>query len=152
VNNVAFSPESERVATGELNGMLRVWDLGTGRELARMQGQGSALGTIAFSPDGLRLVAWTWDGTALVWNVHAGDWEDELRGKEVLCAMSPLCGVAWWTRTREAELSLVRTATGEPAAWLPEALHRLTPNAGGGLWAGTVGGRLRLYRLEGHVD
>jgi RNA polymerase sigma factor (sigma-70 family) len=50
---------------------IRFWDVGTGKELARLGGHGSGVTALEFSPDGKRLVAGLNNGTALVWRVPA---------------------------------------------------------------------------------
>jgi WD40 repeat protein len=67
--SAAFRPDGRRLATGEDDGSLRVWDLGTGRELHTLQGPGRKPAVcLAFSPDGTRLATGDPDG-----NVEVGD-------------------------------------------------------------------------------
>jgi hypothetical protein len=48
---------------------VRLWDLATGKEVARFEGHRADIASLAFSPDGSRLVAGLTDSTALVWDV-----------------------------------------------------------------------------------
>jgi WD40 repeat protein/tRNA A-37 threonylcarbamoyl transferase component Bud32 len=69
---LAFSPDSERVATASNDGTARVWEAATGKELAVLPGHGAGLLDVSFSPDGRRLLTVARDSTARVWDVQTG--------------------------------------------------------------------------------
>src|SRR5262249_33944721 len=48
---------------------VRLWDVGTGREVGSLSGHRSVVHTVAFSPDGRLLLSGSIDCTALIWNV-----------------------------------------------------------------------------------
>jgi WD40 repeat protein len=52
VLGVTFSPDGSRLASGDTDGNVKVWDATTGREVLTVQG---GLGNVVFSPDGTRL-------------------------------------------------------------------------------------------------
>ncbi len=87
VNAVAFSPDGLRLATAagkdttlmnptRPRGEIRLWDVATGQESARLLGHGTRVGALAFSPDGLRLasaggaVFANDEGVVKVWDVR----------------------------------------------------------------------------------
>lgn len=74
VRGVAVSPDSTLVAGSALQNDLRIWDAKTGREVAKLQGNGSLGGKrrVRFTPDGKRLVAWGDDWTTRVWDLGTG--------------------------------------------------------------------------------
>ncbi|MCW3100522.1 MAG: hypothetical protein JWL77_6140 [Chthonomonadaceae bacterium] len=57
VLTVAFSPDSRMVATGGKDGMVQLWDVGTGKVRGEFDGSGYAVTALAFRPQGDILTA-----------------------------------------------------------------------------------------------
>jgi len=82
INTITFSPDSRRVACGNENGIIRVWDAATGRNAVTFNAGGitasgaaiaSPVKTLVFSPDGKTLVtADNTDGALAVWDAASG--------------------------------------------------------------------------------
>ena len=49
---LAFQPDGKVLAAGDYNGLVRLWDTSTGREIGRPLPQGEIVMSLAFSPDG----------------------------------------------------------------------------------------------------
>jgi len=64
VLDVAFSPDSSRIASADAEG-TRIWNVFSGRELLFLK----ASGKVAFSPDGTTVAIGSQDGTVSVWNL-----------------------------------------------------------------------------------
>jgi RNA polymerase sigma factor (sigma-70 family) len=66
---LAFSPDGEWLATGTVDGSLRIWEVATRRELHRVHGHDSAAQTLAFTGGGRRLVSF-WRGEGILWDLR----------------------------------------------------------------------------------
>jgi WD40 repeat protein len=65
-------------------GLVRLWDVSTGKELRALKGYGNGVRSVAYSFDGKRLVSGSHDGTVRVW--------DSATGKELLKIEVPVRG------------------------------------------------------------
>ena len=67
-SGVTFSPDGKRLATGTLDGTVKVWDLTSGQETLTLKGHTGAVTGLAFSPDGHRLISASADMTVRIWD------------------------------------------------------------------------------------
>jgi WD40 repeat protein len=68
---VAFSPDGNRVASGDQDGMLRVWEP-NGREVAPAHSHTGPVQSVGFSPDGKRVAVasgYPFNGELKLWPV-----------------------------------------------------------------------------------
>ncbi|MBE9099975.1 WD40 repeat domain-containing protein [Vacuolonema iberomarrocanum] len=70
--SLAFSPDGELLASGSLNGTVRLWDWQTGELLQTLSGHLDAAASLAFTPDGQILASGSFDDTIRFWNVTTG--------------------------------------------------------------------------------
>jgi WD40 repeat protein len=68
--SVAFSPDGRLLATAG-DGTASLWNVATGRELRRVDGQANRLSHVAFSPDGRTLVATGNDDDIRFWDLDS---------------------------------------------------------------------------------
>ena len=80
VLSVAFSPDGTRLASGADDNTVRLWDVATGKETARLEGHGDWVRSVAFSPDGTRLASGADDNTVRLWDVASGKETARLEG------------------------------------------------------------------------
>jgi WD40 repeat protein len=65
----ALSPDGAWVASGRGNGQVALWDVATGRELARWEAHEAGVTALVFHPDGKILVSGSKDGVLKLWNL-----------------------------------------------------------------------------------
>jgi hypothetical protein len=73
VTGVAVSPCGRRAVSASADKTLKVWDLGTGRELRTLNGHSSWVRGVAVSPDGRRAISASTDRTLKVWDLETGE-------------------------------------------------------------------------------
>ncbi|NJO42029.1 MAG: hypothetical protein HC865_15720 [Cyanobacteria bacterium RU_5_0] len=69
---VAFSPDNQRLATGEPYGEVRVWQIVDGQLLWTCRGHSSWVVSVAWSPDGQFIASSSTDHTIKLWNANTG--------------------------------------------------------------------------------
>ncbi|TMC98783.1 MAG: WD40 repeat domain-containing protein, partial [Chloroflexi bacterium] len=80
VQAVAWSPESNRVASGAIDKTLQVWDAFSGEHVAIYRGHTDVVKTVAWSPDGQSIASGSADSTVRVWDVATGKQKYVYRG------------------------------------------------------------------------
>jgi hypothetical protein len=80
VSAVAFSPEGRMLVSGGLDGTASVWDVGSGKELRRLEGHGRGVRCVTLSSDGRTLVTGGLDGAVKVWDLATGQLRATLKG------------------------------------------------------------------------
>jgi RNA polymerase sigma factor (sigma-70 family) len=71
IASVAFSPDGKLVLAGCMDNVLRVFELGTGKE-RKLEGHTQQLHGAAFTPDGKRILSASYDKTVRLWDVESG--------------------------------------------------------------------------------
>jgi WD40 repeat protein/serine/threonine protein kinase len=69
VHDAAFSRDGRQVASIDHDGVAKVWDVQTGREVLRIQAHDKPADCVAFSPDGHYLATGSRDRTIKIWDV-----------------------------------------------------------------------------------
>ena len=90
VTALNFSPDEVFLATGDGKGVVRLWDLSTGRVLRTFSGHTAAIATVTFSPDGKLLLTASADHEARIWDAKTGFLKHILRWH-----FGPLAGAAF---------------------------------------------------------
>ncbi|MBY0231018.1 MAG: WD40 repeat domain-containing protein [Gemmataceae bacterium] len=64
---VAFAPDGRLLASGGEDGMVRLWDVQSGRERVGLEWHLDSVCSVAFTPDGLTLATGSFDGAVKLW-------------------------------------------------------------------------------------
>ncbi|HEY5312834.1 MAG TPA: hypothetical protein VIK18_09955, partial [Pirellulales bacterium] len=71
--SMAVSPDGKQVATGGLDGVIRIWEAISGKLVRMLEGHDSYVYSLSWSPDGDTLAsAGSWDATIRLWDAHTG--------------------------------------------------------------------------------
>lgn len=83
VMRIAYSPDGHLIASGHLNGEIRLWSATSGQYLRTLEGHTNRVNALAFSPDGAQLASASGgnarrDNTFRLWDVTTGTelWAD----------------------------------------------------------------------------
>jgi hypothetical protein len=67
VTSAAISPDGRRAVTGSQDGIAKLWDLDSGKEVLSLKRHTAELTAVHFSPDGDNILTSSLDQTALLW-------------------------------------------------------------------------------------
>ncbi len=73
VSSVAFSPDGKLLATGDMNGVVILWDISSKRKILTCKGHSKPVNSVVFSTDGQILASGSGDQTIRLWNIPSGE-------------------------------------------------------------------------------
>jgi WD40 repeat protein/DNA-binding XRE family transcriptional regulator len=73
VGQISFSPDGERLAVANIDGVSKVWDLATQTEILSIKSEERPAKAIAYSPDGNLLATGGDEGVVKIWDAETGD-------------------------------------------------------------------------------
>jgi WD40 repeat protein len=70
---MALSPNGKTLASGSYAGIVKLWDIGTRKVIAKWEVHTEMVESVCWSPDGERVASGFSDGTVWVWDVKSGE-------------------------------------------------------------------------------
>jgi WD40 repeat protein len=148
VLSLAYSPDSEMIASGGRDNVICLWDAKTGKEVGRLTGPEHWLNHLAFSPDGTLLAASSHDEVTQIWNVSKGKRLFKVQGNCVVFAPD---GKTLATGSKDKLIRLWRSDTGKEQSQLAghesEVLCLTFSSDGKTLASGSKDGSARLWNV-----
>ncbi|HKB03032.1 MAG TPA: protein kinase [Gemmataceae bacterium] len=149
VRTLAWSPQGDRLASGGVDGLVKVWDPIRGAELTRMEGHQIWVLSVAWSPDSKRLASGGADRLVIAWDPEAGRPLATMRGHNDF-----VDGIAWspdgsqlasagldnsvriWNPRAGEETFVLRGNTGmfHQVSWHPDGTKLAAASSDGQVW------------------
>ncbi len=85
---VAISPDGEWLATGSVEGKVKLFDLASGKEAKLLAGAEKAISTLKFSPDGTKLASGSVDKKIRIWSLPDGELFAEAETSDAVNALT----------------------------------------------------------------
>ncbi|KIK37061.1 hypothetical protein CY34DRAFT_477756, partial [Suillus luteus UH-Slu-Lm8-n1] len=70
--SMVLSPHSKKVASGNRDGTVKLWNVDTGKVIKTWTGHTKWVNSVCWSPDGGQVVSGSNDGTFRVWDIESG--------------------------------------------------------------------------------
>ncbi len=118
VNVVRFLPGETMALTAGDDGIVRVWEIATGKLVDKFTGHAAKVVDVAISPDGRWAASAGWDLTVRLWNLRTGEAGPVLRDHTgpvnavVFAAAPDGSGLALYSGSQDGDVRLFDAATG----------------------------------------
>ncbi len=82
--SIAFSPDGQLLATGDMDGKTCLWQVSDGQPLLTFERHSEAVWSVVWSPDGQILATGSEDHSVKLWDIHSGACLKTLPGRDVV--------------------------------------------------------------------
>ncbi len=80
IQRLGFSPDGKWLASGSLDGKVKLWDVEAQTLHLDLVGHGTAISSLTFSPNGKLLATGSWDQQILLWDILSGEQVGRVQG------------------------------------------------------------------------
>jgi WD40 repeat protein len=131
VRSIAFNPDGALLATGFLNGGIKLWEVDSGLCFGLLAGHIASVNSVAFSSDGRLLASASRDRTIKLWDVSRGQVLDTLRGHEDEVRAATFSPDGQWLASggHDKTVRIWRVATGNEVQPLRGHTRQVTSTA-----------------------
>lgn len=124
------SPEGNRLATGALDQVVRLWDLNQGQELCHLTGHTGSINALCVMPGDNKLVSCSVDHSTRVWDLEKEECAMVLVPEQQDSVKSVNCVLSWgpqevMTANNKGELLIFDTTSGLVVATLQTGLRTI---------------------------
>jgi len=95
VRALSFSPDSQFLATGAEDRIVRIWNIQTSEVAMRLEGHKSDIYSLEFSPDGKFILSGSGDKTCKIWVLATGECLKTFENPDMNAKDSGVTGVCW---------------------------------------------------------
>ncbi|KAF5536444.1 NACHT WD40 domain-containing protein [Fusarium phyllophilum] len=155
VSDLAFTPDSERIASGSNFEAVRFWDVGSMATLQKFQGGSrDKISSVAISPDGKCLAGGSDDSTVMLWSIETSDLYYSIKAHSgwVNSVTFSSDGRSLVSGSMDQTVAVWNVATGEEVKRIKvqsSGVNSVTFSPNGSLLAtGSVDGVLRLWSFS----
>jgi len=121
IHQIAFSGFGDLIGTAGKDGVVKVWETGSGQEIVSLEDHDGPVNAVTFSPDGVSMATGGEDGTVRLWDAYGG------LPLATLCELaSPITALAYnpkgnWlaAASRKGSLQIWEMETGRKVLELP---------------------------------